>query len=719
MRMKGISSHRQDVLCIILLSVLLIGMNFVCLGFAQNGLDAPLSYAGVDDFSEGVNIKSIAEHGWLWENTRLGAPYTQFFHDFQASFLMNFENVCTFIITRFIKDPFAAFNIQFLLAIVLCGIISFIVLRQLKISRLLALAGAILYATSPYIYNRAMGHFILGACYFIPLSILLCVWAEQEAKDFLSSKHKIIATMSICLLVANNGAGYYPFFTCFLLCITCLITVLKSGRISRAKAALISICLIVFFMMLSLIPTFVYKLKEGSNNITGRPIADLELYGLKIVQLFLPTNAHHPSFIKNIVAEYNSSAPLVNENQMAYMGVFACTGLVAMMFMTFLPFKPERHTALSLFPKLSIWAMLFFSIGGIISLFCLVTGFRSLRGFNRISIFIAFMSIAALCLLLQNLLELEIIKKNKVVRTGCRALIALFVLYCIWEQHPSLSIYGNALATNKIARQNDVEFVRRIESQMNENDMILQLPYHKYPEAGPVKEMNDYSHFRAYLNSSKLRWSYGGMKGRKSDMWNERISTLPMSRMIPAIAQSGFRGIYIDSRAYAEEELEALCRSIEVILEEEEPFMSGDKKLLFYNLYPYLAKHPELKETNLSDIEYMEWFYPFNGQNISGGFDKDGIRYLDPNGHSFGPYIPLEAGSYTVTIKGKNLSPHFIEVYSQFGNVHHDFTEEGNDDNLLIRFKLKASVRNIEIFIRNDGDDIMEMETFTFKRNKD
>lgn len=719
MRMKVNSSHRQDVLCIIFLSVLLIGMNFVCLGFAQNGLDAPLSYDTGDDLSEGVNIKSIAEHGWLWENTRLGAPYTQFFHDFQASFLMNFENVCTFIITRFAKDPFIAFNIQFLLAIVLCGIISFIVLRQLKVSRLLALAGAILYATSPYIYNRLMGHFILGACYFVPLSILLCVWAEQDEKSYLSSKQSIIATVAICLLVANNGVGYYPFFTCFFLCVTGLIIVLRTGRISRSKVVLIPICLIVFFMMLSLLPTFVYKLKEGSNNITGRPLADLEQYGLKIVQLFLPTNDHHPSFIKRIVEKYNSSAPLVNENIMAYIGVFACIGLVAMMFMSFLPFDPKRHVALSLFPKLSIWAMLFFSIGGIISLFCLVTGFRSLRGFNRISIFIAFMSITAFCLLLQNLLGLEFVKRRKVVGYGVRALIALFVLYCVWEQHPSLSIYGKALAANKFARQNDLEFVQHIESQMGENDMILQMPYHKYPEAGPVKEMSDYSHFRAYLNSSKLRWSYGGMKGRKSDMWNERISTLPMNRSIPVIAQAGFKGIYIDSRAYAEEELEVLCRSIEDILEDEKPFVSGDKKLLFYNLYPYLAKHPELKETNLSDIEYMEWFYPFNGQNISDGFDKDGIRYLPPNGHSFGPYIPLEAGSYTVTIKGKNLSPHFIDVYSQLGNVHHDFTEEGSDDNLLIQFKLKTPVRNIEVFIRNDGKDLMEMETFTFKRNRD
>lgn len=157
-----------DLHCIILLSVLLVGMNFVCLGFAENGLDAPLSYDGGDTLWEGVNIKTIAEHGWLWENSRLGAPYTQFSHDFQASFLRNFENVCTFVITRFIKDPFSAFNVQFLLAIVLCGITSFIVLRQLKVSRLFSLAGAILYATSPYIYNRAMAHFVIGACYFVP-----------------------------------------------------------------------------------------------------------------------------------------------------------------------------------------------------------------------------------------------------------------------------------------------------------------------------------------------------------------------------------------------------------------------------------------------------------------------------------------------------------------------------------------------------------------------
>ena len=122
------------------------------------------------------------------------------------------------------------------------------------------------------------------------------------------------------------------------------------------------------------------------------------------------------------------------------------------------------------------------------------------------------------------------------------------------------------------------------------------------------------------------------------------------------------------------------------------------------------------KEADLPDIECLEWFYQFNGQNISGGFDKDNIRYLNPNGYSFGPYIPLEAGSYTVKIKGKNLSSHFIDVYSQLGDVHHDFTEESNDDTLQIRFTLKAPVTNTEVFIRNDGDSIMKIEAFSIKK---
>ena len=132
----------------------------------------------------------------------------------------------------------------------------------------------------------------------------------------------------------------------------------------------------------------------------------------------------------------------------------------------------------------------------------------------------------------------------------------------------------------------------------------------------------------------------------------------------------------------------------------------------------YFYVYEQKDSLTLGFEKNKQWFYPFNGQNISGGFDKDSVRYLNPDGYSFGPYIPLDSGDYIATIKGKNLSSHFIDVYSQLGDVHHDFEEDGNDDTLLIHFILNAPVKNIEIFIRNDGNDIMEMESFVIKKDR-
>ncbi len=603
---KLISALTSDLGCIIILSLLIVAMNYVCLGFAENGLAAPFSYGGGDDFWRAMDLKTLAEQNRVIGNVRLGAPYTATFYDFPGNLLIHFENACTFIITRFTKDPFTTYNLLLLLAFVLCGTSAFIVLRQLKAVRPLALAGALLYATSPYIYIRMQAHYCLGVSYFVPLSILLCVWAAQDDEGHpapcRASKIGFCTTAAICLLIANNGLGYYPFFTCFFLCVTGLITVFRTGRIERAKAALIPIGLIVLFMLASLSPAFIYKIKEGANGIASRSIVDIEATGLKIVQLFIPTNGHHPDIVNRIVNEYNATAPLITENRDAYLGIFACAGLIAMMFLSFLPFKKERNTALTLFPQLTIWAMLFFSIGGVIALFSLVTGFKGLRAFNRVSIFIAFMSIAVLCLLLQRLMELECVQRRKLVLYGCRALTALFVLYCVWEQHPSIGQHNRQLAANKIARQKDLDFMRQIESQLQENDMVLQLPYHSFPECGPVRYMPDYSHFRGFLNSSRLRWSYGGIKGRASDAWNRRLSLLPLPDMIHAAVQSGFRGIYLDTRAYTGEELASLRTGLEEVLQQE-PLANEGGWLLFYNLYPYLAEHAELAEASIFDVE--------------------------------------------------------------------------------------------------------------------
>lgn len=135
----------------------------------------------------------------------------------------------------------------------------------------------------------------------------------------------------------------------------------------------------------------------------------------------------------------------------------------------------------------------------------------------------------------------------------------------------------------------------------------------------------------------------------------------------------------------------------------------------FFTVYekknPFLLGFKDTKEYK------KEFSYSFNGQNILNGFDKDKVRYIRPEGRSFGPYVALEKGSYTAIIKGKNLSFCGIEVYSQFGKNLHTFTVNGTDENKVILFSLKEASDNLEICVQNNGDEIIEMTSFTISKD--
>ena len=64
--------------------------------------------------------------------------------------------------------------------------------------------------------------------------------------------------------------------------------------------------------------------------------------------------------------------------------------------------------------------------------------------------------------------------------------------------------------------------------------------------------ITEYSHFRPYLHSKRLRWSYGAIKGRKGAEWMGTTSSLPVPQMVQTVARAGYAGIYIDGFGYAD-----------------------------------------------------------------------------------------------------------------------------------------------------------------------
>lgn len=118
--------------------------------------------------------------------------------------------------------------------------------------------------------------------------------------------------------------------------------------------------------------------------------------------------------------------------------------------------------------------------------------------------------------------------------------------------------------------------------------MIFQLPYVPFPEYPPVNRMSDYSHFRAYLHSKDLRWSYGAIKGREVDGWQRMVASMPVDEMLKALSQKGFEGIYLDSHGF-EDSGANLMSDIKRVLGTE-PLVSDNQRLYFFDMTMYNRK---------------------------------------------------------------------------------------------------------------------------------
>lgn len=91
-----------------------------------------------------------------------------------------------------------------------------------------------------------------------------------------------------------------------------------------------------------------------------------------------------------------------------------------------------------------------------------------------------------------------------------------------------------------------------------------------------------------------------------------------------------------------------------------------------------------------------------DGANVAGGYDKDGVRCLQPDGASYGPYAYAPAGDYRVTIHGENLDGNTFLSYADGGALRYELLHfEESPSQVTFEIHLPAGVSNLEIEIHN------------------
>jgi phosphoglycerol transferase len=112
---------------------------------------------------------------------------------------------------------------------------------------------------------------------------------------------------------------------------------------------------------------------------------------------------------------------------------------------------------------------------------------------------------------------------------------AVLGILILWDQVPR---GPSREQTATIARQveADREFTGKMEAALPAGAMVFQMPVMEFPES-PLPGIPTYDHFRPYLYSKQLRFSYGSMKGRERETWQ------------PAVQGKFFEGASLDQKA--------------------------------------------------------------------------------------------------------------------------------------------------------------------------
>jgi phosphoglycerol transferase len=420
----------------------------------------------------------------------------------------------------------------------------------------------------------------------VPLMVLVVVWLalgeqfliyvpeNQRWPRLDLSNHKAIISVIVCVIVGSCGV-YYPYFSCFLLLVAGLTSWWNRRSFSYALTAVLLIGLVAGTVMVNHLASIAYQRTHGSVAMGSRSAGDAEVMGLKLTQLVLPIGGHRWEPLGALKYRYNLG-PLVNENDTASLGFIGSVGFLILIGAIFSRRKaPDIIDRLSL---LNVSAFLLATIGGFGVLFALLVS-AQIRAYNRISVFIAFFSLITIAWLLDVVLRKLPAKRLRIVYyLGLTVIVVIGVL----DQTTTTFFFVPEYEKIKREYQSDSDFVGRIESSVPEHSMIFQLPYVPFPESPTVHNMIDHEHFKAYLHSKTLRWSYGIPVGEKEDVWQREIATLPASELVERVRAAGFAGIYLNRDGYEDRGMRLETDLISLL--KIQPIVNNEGNLVFFKL---------------------------------------------------------------------------------------------------------------------------------------
>lgn len=557
----------------VVMALLMTVLGYLYLGGSDLDFEAYPDVDG-DSISMNMHFRAIQEEGLsgLFFNPRIGAPDAgSDLADATGVDIMLGLMIWTIDLIFHPSTSRLFYYVIIFTFVVIAWSMSYL-LSKLNVHPAVNFVFSVLYSIAPYHMYRSIYHLAIANAFTVPMSILASLYIAGIIK--LNGK-KDIAGMIISAVCLGFGCAYYTFFGFMLFAVACLFRLINSGNLQELIKKLWPAYITVGSFLLTRIPATVLTLTQGKNSVAfSRSPIEQEYYGLKIIQMLLPSGFSPLNKITRFYDYYNNSGALITENDTSNLGLIASFGFVVLCLLFIYSFikkdeKSKNEWLLLDYLSLSVLSLVLIgSIGGFGLIFNLLVT-AQMRCYNRVSVVITCICLITIAYCIDILL-----KKNKI--KGICVCAGVFLLG-FWDQFTVLPQSEVAAIKNDVYKS----FFSQVEESIGSEGFVYQLPYMDYPEAPQINNMKSYTQFNGYLFTDNMRWSYGGIKGRNTAALELNIDNGIGFDFIQGIRDAGASAVMIDVYGYKNKGSQILSfyNSLGV-----NSFVSGDARYYVFDL---------------------------------------------------------------------------------------------------------------------------------------
>lgn len=489
-------------------------------------------------------VHNIQRTGWFQSTPLLNAPFGQDLRGFPLS-AADTLHLLVLKLLLVVTDPVGALNTYYLLGFPLVAVSCHLAVRRLQVTPATTTFVSVLFALAPYHFVRSEMHTFLSAYFMVPWACVLVLNALRGQLPVVTPGRwrSWLPGAALVLLIATTGI-YYAAFTLMLLGAAVGLRLLDGGAKRELIAPAVFAVAVLGVVFFESLPNLLHPVIGAGADITGRVYGASEQYGLKIDHLLLPSPFHRVAAL-GAPARRTSEGPIVGEGGDT-LGLLGAAGLMlAVLAVVSSGFGRERpllrHCGQLILVAILIGAIA--GLGGVLA----ASGVSYIRAWSRIAIFILFFALLATTVLWNGV-------RQRLDQLGSRGRLyrlilvpAIFALAVLDQTAPS---YVPSYGANASSWRNDAAYFAAVEHATGRKASIFQLPFISFPEGlSPDPQVSPYDGLRGYLHGQSLRWSFGGIRGERTQ-WQPEVLRAGLAAALPRLRAVGFTAVQVDRLAY-------------------------------------------------------------------------------------------------------------------------------------------------------------------------